>query len=144
MEDNFRRIEKLLYDYKTYALAIKNLRDDIDSLHMPTCISNYSDDPISHTVGNVSNSTMNHALRRVDSVKLDNMKKRLAEKLVNYDRITAIVSLFNDDELIIWERRYMKDQDVAVIYDSVGWSKTTYFRIRKNLVDKVMKCLGEI
>ena len=144
-DDNFRRIEKLLYEFKTYTLAIKNLKYEIDTHCMPTCITNYSEDPVSFTVGDPSDSTGNHALRRVkDSEYLDELKARLKDKERNQERILEVIALFNPDERIIWERRYMKDEDVAVIYDSVGWSKTTYFRIRKSLVIKVRKCLGEI
>jgi len=143
-DDNFRRIEKLLYEFKTYPLAIKNLKEDINLHGMPSCITKYSDDPVSFTVGDPSDSTFNHAVKRVESEELALMRTRLADKLRSYMRVLEAVDLFNAEELIIWNRRYMKNESVAVIYDSEGWSKTSYFRIRKALVLKVRKCLGEI
>lgn len=140
----FKMVEKMLYEYKTYEIAIRNLRTNIDMLHVPNCISNYSSDPVSYTVGNTGDSTANHGMKRAHSAELEQYKYRLLEKERLKRQIDEAVTLFDADELIIWTQRYIKGQSVVAIQMHHCYSKSTYFRIRKNLVLKVMRCLGEL
>lgn len=109
-DPNFSRVERILYDYRTYDQAIKNLNEGLRC-----CVDG--------------------------SITLA-IQTKIEEKKRNKSNIQEIIPLFTRDELIIWEERYLRGLDVDVIYDNHCWSRSTYHRIRKRLVVKVMKCLG--
>ena len=143
--DGFRKVEKMLFDFKTYDIAIRSLQAKIDSLSIPNCISNYSSDPVSYTVGNTSDSTAKHGMDRVaQSLILDAWKDSLKQKVTNRDLLLEIIPLFDQEEQVIWVSRYIKGDSPVKTQVQYAFSKTTYFRIRKRLVLKVMTCLGEI
>lgn len=140
----FRKVEKMLYEYRTYDLAIKNLRMLIDTLHTPSCISNYSSDPVSYTIGNTGDQTGTYGMKRAECEQLETYKARLLEKETKKRQIEEAVGLFDSDEIMIWTHRYLKGQSIVSILFQLHYSRTSYFRIRKNMVLKVMRCIGEL
>ncbi|MBN2910788.1 DUF1492 domain-containing protein [Polycladomyces sp. WAk] len=131
-----RQVERLLREYPVLKAAIENERqlerEGLGNL-FPSCTPLY-EESVSRGHSEYHQSTTElYAIIR-------------ATKMVRLQQIERALLVLNLDERYIIEKRYMDQSpaDDMIVCDKLGWSKRTYYRIKRRALDKLAIALNLI
>ncbi|MBN2909140.1 DUF1492 domain-containing protein [Polycladomyces sp. WAk] len=130
-----RQVEHLLREYPVLKAAIENERqlerEGLGNL-FPTCTPMY-EESVSRGHSEYQSTTERYAIIR-------------ATKMVRLQQIERALLVLNLDERYLIEKRYMDQSpaDDMIVCDELGWSKRTYYRIKRRALDKLAIALNLI
>jgi len=137
----YRQAERLLYDYKTYDLAIKNLEAELESILPPVSTSllrlgeGSSDAPF-------RSLTEEWAIKRVESPRAKRLIKLLMEKKRLRQGIKeARQQLTGEENTLVW-MRYDLEKPHQEIWEALHMSRSNYFEFKNKLIEKIARYLG--
>jgi ArpU family phage transcriptional regulator len=113
-----KQVERLLREYPRLKIRIKLARE------YPSCVPNYGVERVAG--GRIGSITEGYAIDWADNE-------------IEVKRIETALGVLNLDERLLIEQRYF-DPVVfsdSVIYDRLGWSKRTYYRIKQAALEKL-------
>jgi ArpU family phage transcriptional regulator len=129
-----RQVERLLREYPVLKAAIENERqlerEGLGNL-FPSCTPLY--ESVSGGYSEYQSTTERYAIIR-------------ATKMVRLQQIERALLVLNLDERYLIEKRYLDQTpaDDMFVCDELGWSKRTYYRIKKRALDKLAMALNLI
>ncbi|MDQ0418478.1 ArpU family phage transcriptional regulator [Croceifilum oryzae] len=122
-----KEVERRLRKYPILKVAVEDLK-----YQYPSCTSHYGE-PMHGGQKEYISSTEKYAVQR-------------AEKEMELKRIEQALKILNEDERQLVEERYftrMRKND-EIVCDRIGWSKRSYYRVKKEAIDKVAYTLNLI
>ena len=137
----YRQAERLLYDYKTYDLAIKNLEAELESILPPVSTSllklgeGSSDAPF-------RSLTEEWAIKRVESPRAKRILKLLTEKKRWRQGIKEVRQQLTDEENTLVWMRYDLEKLHQEIWEAMHISRANYFRFKDEVIGKIARYLG--
>ena len=143
----YRITERLLYDYKTYESAIRNLEEELEILEpsLPAMKLDKVQVVTSKTVGSV---TEDCAIKRAEGREgregrgYDELRHMLLDKKRKQRAISQTRRQLTDQEnTLIW-MRYDLGKPHRMICEAMHMSRSSYFDFKGRLVAKVAKYLG--
>ena len=113
-----KQVERLLREYPRIKIRLKLARE------YPSCVPVYGSERVQG--GCLASSTESYAIEQVEM-----------ELMVN--RIETALGVLNLDERLLIEQRYFDPAiySDSVIYDRLGWSKRTYYRLKSSAIEKL-------
>ena len=140
---NYYRItERLLYDYKTYDAAIRNLQERIEEIEPQL----YPSNQLSADRVQTSQSITSTVERQV--ILMSEEEWRIRKQLTEKKRLLRAVRearthLTQQESELVWMKYDMEKSHVEV-QRALSMPHATYYRCKKQVVDKVAKCMGII
>lgn len=113
-----KQVERLLREYPRIKIRLKLARE------YPSCVPNYGVERVAG--GRIGSITEDYAVDWADDE-------------IEVKRIEAALGVLNLDERLLIEQRYFDPAiySDSVIYDRMGWSKRTYYRIKQAALEKL-------
>jgi ArpU family phage transcriptional regulator len=130
-----RKVESILREYPVLKASIENERqlerEGLGNL-FPSCTPLY-DELVSRGFSEYQSTTERYAIIR-------------ATKIVRLQQIERALAVLNLDERFLIEKRYLDQSpaDDMIVCDELGWSKRTYYRIKRRALDKLAMALNFI
>ena len=145
----FKKTEKLLYDYKTYDLAIRNLEAELKTIMPQVSCSLIIVGQVGHknTRTPFESQTEEWAIKRAESPRAKRLLALLQEKWRWRKTIKEIrVGLTEEENTFICLRyeRWKAHDEVREILEEQGFprSRRSYFRMRRRVIKKIAKFIG--
>jgi ArpU family phage transcriptional regulator len=129
-----KQVERLLWEYPILKAAVENEqqleREGLSDL-FPSCNPLY-EESVSRGYSDYQSTTERYAIIRATKIRLQQIERALA--------------VLNLDERFLIEKRYLDQSPVddMIVCDELGWSKRTYYRIKRRALDKLAIALNLI
>lgn len=139
-KNDYRFIEKILYEYKTYESAIEALTAELDEI-MPS--GSVSIIPFSHNQGNKRNSeTEKVAIKRLESPHAMWIYGRLEEKRRHKRLVEQALQALTAEEKEFIRLKYSEERPHRYCWEILYRSKTSYFQFKNKVITKIAKSIG--
>jgi len=145
-KNDFRFVEKLLYDYKTHDTAIRELEAEmaeiLDTL-LPGGTGSYVD--MSMAKG-YKEHTQPEAwtIKRDKNLRIRYLRGRIAERKRHREAIRAARETLDDlENQLVW-LKYDLEKTTRDCWRSMGLQKSRFYEIRDEIITKVAKFVGLI
>lgn len=137
----YRKIERLLYDYKTYDSAIRNLEAELESI-MPQISTSLLKMGDGSTATPFCSQTEDWAIKRIESPRAKRLLKLLTEKKRLRKAIKETRKQLTDEENTFVWMRYDLERAHAEIWEALHMSRSTYFEFKNKVIGKIARYLG--
>ncbi len=144
---HFRKVEKLLYDYKYLNQAIANLEAELETI-MPQATSSVVRLGRGGTkTSSDTSQTERWGIKRAESPRAVRLQSLLQEKRRQKAAIKGAREQLTDEErTFIWSRYDLEKthDEVMEALESCGhpYSRRQYFYMRKQIINKIARYLG--
>ena len=138
---DYRFIERILYDYKTYAVAIKNLEFELGQMLFSesTSIVAFAGG------GKASSSEVEiNVIKRNDSVRARWIKKKIEEKKLLQETVEIALKTMTEEELAFINIFYYQRRSKRECQEKLFFSKNKFYKLKKSVINKLGKVLGVI
>lgn len=137
-------IERHLFSYRHYLVAIKNLNKQLDYI-MPNITANYeiSEGSFSGTF-TVSSSTENAAIDRIESRRALNLYEEIQLYELIISCIDSSLDTLSKPEVDFVKNRYFDNLSVAEVAEVLGYSVPHIYKMRDQVVGKLVLSLASI
>lgn len=137
----FRYTEKILYEYKTYDTAIKQLEADLnDALEEITELQAVKIDDEPHGTGQGS-PIETYVIRR-DSPHIKYLKNRIEEMKRYQKGIEQAMAYMTDTEKLLIKLFYDREKTANQCIREMHMSKSSWYRMRQEIVYSIAAFLG--
>ena len=140
--NDFRFVEKLLYEYKSYDSAIRALEEELDDMMPSASASVVSFD---HNTANLHpefTQPEKWAIKRNESLRGKQLHSRVREKRRHRDAIKRAREMLSDTEnQLVW-LKYDLEKRPRECWQAMRYEKSRWYEIREQVVYKVAKFLG--
>lgn len=138
--NDYRFVEKLLYEYKTHETALVELQAELEDM-MPSATASYV--TFDHNQKNPE-LTQPEAItaRRLDSVRGKYLNGRIAERRRHQRAIKEAREALNDMENQLVRLYYDLEKSARDCWRTMGYEKTRWYEIKQEIVSKVARYLG--
>ena len=143
-KQTYRKVEAILYEYKTYDSAIKNLQAEIEEIEPLASKENVG--PIQQTdvaPGDTS-PTEGLAIYRMESKRALKLHSALKKKKARKEAIEEALRYCDEVERRIFELKYVEERGNKEVIDESALPQRTYNRIKDYFVKKIAVFLGFI
>ncbi|NSB15851.1 hypothetical protein [Clostridium beijerinckii] len=142
MEDNnFKKTEYTLYNYKSLDTKIKNIDIDIDNLENDITVNAISYEERSSPTNAFSSTVENEVIKREEKIadKIQALKSKRKYNLNLKTKIDGALEQLTSDEFKLVELRYFsKDKKTWVeIGLNLGFDKDYCTKLRNKIIDKL-------
>ncbi|MGV8153414.1 MAG: hypothetical protein ACLKAO_03800 [Alkaliphilus sp.] len=136
---DYRFIERILYDYKTYAVAIKNLEFELGQM-----LFSESTSIVAFSAGNSENNSEVeiNVIKRNDSVRAKWIKKKIEEKKMLQETVEIALENMIDEELAFTNAFYYQGRSRRESQEKLFVSKHQFYKLKKSVISKIAKALG--
>ena len=142
-ENDYRKIEGLLFSYPKIQIEIKNLRIDIEEIKDVIAIHGASDAPRASTPTYAFNSSVeNEVIQREEKLpeKISRIEGMIRSKERQLQKIdNALLGLSKEDKEFI-ELRYWKDISLVELCDRYNMDKYGLYKMKNRIIGQLM-CL---
>jgi len=139
--DYCRKTERLLYDYKTYDSAIRNLKAELESI-MPNASTWLLKFGGGSTTAPFESQTEEWAIKRIESPRAQRIVKLLAEKKRLKRAVKEAREQLTDEENTLVWMRYDLEKPHQEIWKAMHMSRANYFRLKNEIIEKISRYLG--
>mgnify|MGYP000900642799 CR=1 FL=1 len=137
----YRQAERLLYDYKTYDLAIKNLEAELENI-MPQVSTSLLKLGEGSTATPFQSQTEDWAIKRIESPRAKRIIKLLTEKKRFKKGIGEVREQLTDEENTRVWMRYDLEKQHQEIWEAMHMSRSAYFEFKNKVIEKIARYLG--
>lgn len=135
----FQQTEKMLYEHKIICAELTAwLTERREELMNRSYLPSFSTEPIGST-GRVSKPTETFAILRASFPELP---AEIRRKYIQAKQIEAAITAMTPPEQQIYKLKYIEERVDVDIWSELDISKATYYRRRRELVEKVADVLG--
>ena len=139
---HFRKVEKLLYDYKYLNQAIANLEAELETI-MPQATSSVVRLGRGGTkTSSDTSQTERWGIKRAESPRAVRLQSLLQEKRRQKAAIKGAREQLTDEENTFVWLRYDKEKAHDGIIEAMHMSRAQYFRFRKDVIEKMARYMG--
>ncbi len=138
----YRKMEMLLYDYKTYDSAIRNLEAELEEILPKVSTSVVKLGEAGSTASPFYSQTEDWAIKRIESPRAKRILKLLAEKKRWRQGIKEVRQQLTDEENTLVWMRYDLEKPHQEIWEAMHMSRSTYFEFKNKLIKKIARYLG--
>ena len=139
---HFRKVEKLLYDYKYLNQAIANLEAELETI-MPQATSSVVRLGRGGTkTSSDTSQTERWGIKRAESPRAVRLQSLLQEKRRQKAAIKGAREQLTDEENTFVWLRYDKEKQHKEIWEAMHMEGRSYYRFRRRVIEKVAKCIG--
>ena len=144
-KNDFRFVEKLLYDQKTHDTAIAELEAEIAEILenlLPGGSGSYVD--MSEPKGQADSQPEAWAIKRDENLRVRYLRGRIAERKRHKAAIAAARESLDDlENQLVW-LKYDLEKTARDCWRSMGLQKSRFYEIREEIVTKVARFIGLI
>jgi len=140
-QNYYKQIERLLYDYKTYDTAIRNLEAELEEI-LPKVSTSVVKLGEGSAVSPFHSQTEDWAIKRIESPRAKRILKLLAEKKRLQKGIREVREQLTDEENILVWMRYDLEKQHQEIWEAMHMGRSTYFEFKNKLIAKIARYLG--
>jgi len=137
----YRQVERLLYDYKTYDTAIRNLEAELEEI-LPKVSTSVVKLGEGSTAVPFRSQTEDWAIKRIESPRAKRILRLLAEKKRLKKGIREVRKQLSDEENTLVWMRYDLEKPHREIWEALNMSRASYFRFKNEVINKVARHLG--
>jgi len=137
----YRQVERMLYDYKTYDIAIRNLEAELESI-MPQTSTSVVKLGEGSTATPFTSKTEDWAIKRIESPRAKRILKLLAEKKRFKKGVKETRKQLTDEENTLVWMRYDLEKQHQEIWEAMHMSRSTYFEFKNKTIEKIARYLG--
>jgi hypothetical protein len=137
----YRKTERLLYDYKTYGSAIRNLEAELEEI-LPNASTSIVRLGEGVAASPFRSQTEDWAIKRIESPRAKRILKLLAEKKRWRQGIKEVRQQLTDEENTLVWMRYDLEKPHQEIWEAMHMSRSTYFEFKNKLIKKISRYLG--
>jgi len=140
METWFRKTEAMLYEHKILCAELNAwIAEQADELMNRSYMPSSHLEPMGGSTGRISRPTETYAILRASFPQLPPL---VQEKYVQAQQIQAAIGAMTAVERRIYQMKYMDERPDIDIWLELGLSKTSFYRYRRRLVEKVAEIIG--
>lgn len=144
----FKKTERLLYDYKTFDTAIRNLEAELETI-MPQATRSVIMVGQGSTGSFFESQTEEWAIKRVESPRAKRLLRLLQEKRRWRKSIKEIRAKLSEEENTFLWLRYDLEKPHDEVRETLAeqgfpMSRGTYFKLRREVIERVAKHMGLI
>jgi len=144
-KNDFRFVEKLLYDQKTHDTAIAELEAEMAEILenlLPGGSGSYVD--MSEPKGQADSQPEAWAIKRDENLRVRYLRGRIAERKRHQAAIRAARESLDDlENQLVW-LKYDLEKSTRDCWRSMGLQKSRFYEIREEIVTKVARFIGLI
>ncbi len=137
----YRKTERLLYDYKTYGSAIRNLEAELEEI-LPKVSTSVVKLGEGTAASPFRSQTEDWAIKRIESPRAKRILRLLAEKKRWRQGIKEVRQQLTDEENTLVWMRYDLEKPHQEIWEALHMSRSTYFEFKNKLIKKIARYLG--
>jgi len=138
----YRKTERLLYDYKTYDSAIRNLEAELEEILPKVSTSVVKLGEAGSTASPFYSQTEDWAIKRIESPRAKRIRRLLSEKKRLSKAIKEVREQLTDEENTLVRMRYDLEEPHLEIWESLHMSRSNYFEFKNKLIEKISRYLG--
>lgn len=143
-ENNYRKIEGMLYSYPKVKVEIENIKLDIDELNDVVGIRGASNSPKGSTpTYEITSKVENEVIDRDENLpdRIANMNRHLRTKERFIKKMDNALGLLNEDERKLIEHKYFKRYTFERIAEIFNMSKDGVVKRRKAIILELITIL---
>ena len=140
-QNYYKQTERLLYDYKTYDSAIRNLEAELENI-MPQISTSLLKLGEGSTATPFCSQTEDWAIKRVESPRARRTLKMLAEKKRFRKAIKETRGQLTDEENTFVWMRYDLEKPHQEIWEALHMGRSAYFEFKNKVIEKIARYLG--
>lgn len=143
IKNDFRFIEKLLYDYKTHATAISELEAELaDVLEdlLPSASASYAD--MSESKGEMESQPEKWTVKRDENLRVKYLRGRITERKRHQAAIAAARESLSDEEEQFVRLFYDLGKSIRDCRRVMHYEKSKMYQMRQDVVKTVAEFLG--
>ncbi len=142
-KNDFRFVEKLLYDYKTHDTAIAEMEAEIKEILgnlYPSATASFVN--LAEPKGEMDSQPEAWTIKRDENLRVKYLRGRIAERKRHQKAIKEARQALDDlESRLVW-LFYDLDKTARDCGRSMGLRKTRFYEIREKVVRKVAKFVG--
>ena len=143
MKKRIREIENHLRHYRTYKTGISNIQKKLDYL-MPGITATYEVREGSTGAFVFTTNKDSSPIDRIESKRVLDLYEEMNRDQMIVDAIEKAVQDLPEIEQDFIEKRYFHDYSIAKLSFELGYSERSIFKIRKQVMDKLLISLGSL
>lgn len=141
IKKRIREIEYHLRNYQMYKTGIVNLKKKLDYL-MPGITATYEVREGSTGAFVFSSKTDSPPIDRIESKRVLDLYEEMNRDQMIVDAINKAICDLPEIEKAFIEKRYFQDHSIAKLSMELGYSERSIFKIRTQVMDKLLISLG--
>ena len=141
-KQTYRKVEAILYEYKTYDSAIKNLEAEIEEIQPLASKGNFVPAQQTAVAPGDTSPTEGLAIYRLESKRALKLYSALKKKKARKEAIEEALSYANETERQIFELKYMQEKQHYEIFERLKLTKQGYSNKKDRFISKIAAFLS--
>lgn len=138
--DEFRRVEAMLYNYKNTLAEIKILKRDLEILendYRGTGAISYEEK--TGKTNAFSSEVENEVIKRAE--KIQRLKNKIRLKEIEIEKIDAVLEALNENDEFLIKEYYMNNKQLKFISSEIGLAESYASAYKSNLINKIINII---
>jgi DNA-directed RNA polymerase specialized sigma subunit len=138
--DDFKRVEKMLYNYKNTVAEIKILKRDLEILENDyRGVGSIGYDEKTQSTNKFNSDVENEVIKRAD--RIQRLKNNIRLKEIEIENIDDAIKVLNEDELTLVNERYFNKKTNKYVASVLNVTEDTASRYKSNMINKLSTLL---
>ena len=143
-KQTYRKVEAILYEYKTYESAIKNLEAEIEELEPFSRVDEAGAIKQHPAAPGDTSTTEGTVIYRLESKKALKLNAALKKKKARKEAVEACLRELSERQVKIFDLKYNRDYTHEHIAQMLGLFKSQYYIVKDKTIAEFSKYLGFI
>lgn len=138
--DNFRRVEAMLYNYKNTQAEIKILKKDLEILENDyRGVGSIGYEEKSGPTNAFNSDVENEVIKRAE--KIQRLKHKIRLKEIDIEKIDAVLEALNDNDKYLIQEYYMNSKQLKFISSEIGLAESYASAYKSNLINRIVNII---
>lgn len=138
--DEFKRVEAMLYNYKNTQAEIKILKKDLEILENDyRGVGSIGYEEKSGPTNTFNSDVENEVIKRAE--KIQRLKHKIRLKEIDLEKIDAVLEALNDNDKYLIKEYYMNNNQLKFISSEIGLAESYASAYKSNLINKIVNII---